>query len=127
MMRALLPGDKRELSVALVGEAEMRRLNSEFLGRDEPTDVLAFPLSGADVQGELNDERPGPEPLGDVVICVPVAERNAALRGAEPFEELELLLAHGLIHLLGGEHDSVAGAAEMEALERKLLGRSIIR
>jgi len=127
MMKILLPGERRELSVALVGEAEMRQLNNEFLGRDEPTDVLAFPLG--DVNGSedpIAGWRRRLDPLGDVVICVPLAARNALERGTGLSEELELLLAHGLIHLVGGEHETAPGASRMEALERELLGRSII-
>ena len=128
MMRNLLPGRDLEVSLVLADERETRRLNSMYRGRDETTDVLAFPQMGpAELRTSPSRKPPAHEPLGDIVICVPVAERQAAERAATRFDELEILAAHGLLHLAGYEDETEDGAAEMEVAERRLLGRSIIR
>jgi probable rRNA maturation factor len=96
-----------ELTIAFVDEAEIRRLNLQFRGIDSPTDVLSFPLG---------DKTPKGLPyLGDVAVCLPVAERQAAELGHSLLSELLILTAHGIIHLCGHDHESDAG--EMEALE----------
>ncbi len=124
MTRELLGRAGGELSVALVSEEEMRRLNSRYRGLDEPTDVLAFPMTEAGDTGRGRAETG--EPLGDIAICVPVAERQAAARGETLTEELELLAAHGLLHLLGYDDADDEAAAAMREMESHLLGRSII-
>lgn len=104
-----------ELSIALVGDDEMRSLNAAYRGRDEPTDVLSF---------ELN-ERPDPNApplLGDVVISVDTAARQAARRGVPLADEARALLVHGVLHLLGYDHErSRSEARRMFALQRKVL------
>jgi probable rRNA maturation factor len=94
-----------EVGVHLVGERRIRALNGEYRGIDAVTDVLSFPL-----------EEPGEEPtpgvprlLGDVVVCVLQARRQAAGDGAPPAFELAVLITHGLLHLLGWEHDDQPG------------------
>ena len=94
----------RELSVLLVEDAEIRELNRRYLGRNRPTNVLAFPMEG-----------PQPFPLGDVVISTETAEREARERGVSLEEEMALLLAHGVLHLLGYDHER---GGEEEALMR---------
>ncbi|RLA94020.1 MAG: rRNA maturation RNase YbeY [Deltaproteobacteria bacterium] len=94
----------RELSVLLVEDAEIRELNRRYLGRDRPTNVLAFPMEG-----------PQSFPLGDVVISTETAEREARERGVSLEEEMALLLAHGVLHLLGYDHER---GGEEEALMR---------
>ena len=92
------------------GDARMRRLNREFRRQDRSTDVLAFPAG----DGEL---------LGDIVVSVPYAARQARRRGEPRAREIERLLVHGYLHLLGYDHEADSG--EMEALEgalRKRLG-----
>ncbi|MDX1649256.1 MAG: rRNA maturation RNase YbeY [Myxococcota bacterium] len=103
-----------ELSVALVGEAAMAELNARWRGREGPTDVLSFSL----LEGEGAEHRGGL--LGDVVLCVPVAVRQAAARGHGVDEELLRLLVHGTLHLLGHDHQHDDEAAVMEAEERRL-------
>lgn len=89
--------------------------------------MIAFPQMDASEIESLERAGPdGPEPLGDVVICVPVAERQARERGLKVAEELELLGLHGLLHLLGHEDETEQGAAEMLRVENELLGRTII-
>lgn len=85
-----------ELTVLLVDEAAMTELNGRHMGASGPTDVLAFPI---DAPGEATGEVPAV--LGDVVLCPAVAARQA---DAGELAELELLLVHGVLHLLGHDH-----------------------
>ena len=126
MMEQLAPGRDLELSVSLVSDGEIAVLNSEHMGLDEPTDVLSFPLMDRD---ELRQARgPGicPEPIGDIVISLDAAGRQASERGLTAYDEIELLAAHGLLHMFGYDHLGPAESAEMARKERELLGRSII-
>ncbi len=106
-----------ELSIAVVDIEEMSQLNLRFRGKEGPTDVLSF---GCDdpcaVVGP--DE---PVTLGDVVVAPEVAEAQASEYGHTVEEELNLLLVHGVLHLLGYEHESDEEAVVMQARERVLL------
>lgn len=96
-----------ELGVVVVGDEEMRALNRDHRGRDRATDVLSF--------SQLDDQpQPGeaPQILGDVVISVDTARRQAEAGGWTLDEELARLLVHGLLHLLGHDHEA---GAEQEA------------
>ena len=106
---------KCELSVALVGDEEIRALNKSWRHKDKATDVLSFPAG--DWPG------PGPRPLGDVVISLPTTRRAAREYGNTLDEELSRYLAHGLLHLLGHDHAKKDEAAKMARAEAKLLGR----
>lgn len=100
-----------ELSLELVGDGRMRRLNRLYRGRDAATDVLAFPMR----------EAVGPRSplLGDVVISLPTAARQAAEAGRRLDDELAALLIHGVLHLLGYDHErSAREAARMRRRER---------
>jgi len=99
----------RELSLTLVSDRRMRTLNKEWRGNDRPTDVLSFPQHGASV--------------GDVVISLDTARRQAREGGWSVAAELRRLLAHGLLHCLGHDHDDPRAARRMAAAERRLLGR----
>jgi probable rRNA maturation factor len=101
-------GAKRRLSLSILfcGDARMRGLNREWLGMDLPTDVLSFPSGEKDF-------------LGDIVIDVPYAARQARARGHSPARELRILLAHGLLHLLGYDHETDDGT--MFRLQRRLI------
>ncbi len=102
-----------ELSVALVGDPEIRCLNGRYRSRDEPTDVLSFPVD------ELLPS--GRRLIGDVVISVEKAARQARQRRRSLGDELEVLLIHGILHNLGYDHErSAADEREMQALERRL-------
>ncbi len=101
-----------EISLTLVGDAAMRRLNRAARGKDSTTDVLSFPAARV----------PGSTLLGDLVISVPVARRWAARLGRPLSAELSLYAAHGLLHLLGHRHRTAAERRKMQALEKKLLG-----
>ena len=103
-----VPGSA-ELSVLLIGEAHMRRLNARFAGNDYVTDVLSFPL--------MEGEEEGPLVLGDIVVCPAVAAENAERLGRSHAEELDTLLVHGLLHILGYDHQ---GAEDKAAMEERL-------
>jgi probable rRNA maturation factor len=94
------------LGVRFVGDREMRRVNRQFRGQDKTTDVLSFP-------GD-----PGDPHLGDILVSVPTARRQAEAAGHDIDRELKTLLLHGVLHCLGYDHEADQG--EMERLERKL-------
>lgn len=114
VLRAIERAD-RELSIALVDDAGMRALNAAWRGRDRPTDVLAFPLE----QGP-HVERRG-HLLGDVVIGVETAARQARARRRSLDDEVARLLVHGALHLVGHDHVRPDEARRMRAEERRLL------
>ena len=103
-----------ELALVLAGDRLLHRLNRDYRGKDRPTDVLSF--AGADGEGGL----------GDVVISVETAARNARGLGRTLGQELDVLALHGFLHVLGHDHETDDGA--MERLERRLrlrlLGRA---
>jgi probable rRNA maturation factor len=124
-----------EVSILFVDENAIADLNNRFLGKDGPTDVLAFPIDEEPVEGGRSPDsggtgpgyNPSPEEaptlLGDVVICPAVAQRNAPEHAGTYEDELALLLVHGLLHLLGMDHEDPDEAEVMEAKERDLLAR----
>ncbi|MFJ2985830.1 MULTISPECIES: rRNA maturation RNase YbeY [unclassified Pseudomonas] len=103
-----------EMTIRLVDEAEGRELNHTYRHKDYATNVLSFP---ADVPDELLDI----PLLGDLVICIPVVEREAAEQGKALEAHWAHLVIHGCLHLLGYDHIEDNEAEEMEALERELL------
>lgn len=105
-----------ELSVVLCDDAFIHPLNLQWRQKDKPTDVLSF------AQREGEEAREDDPVLGDVVISVETAIRQAAERGHSTATELRVLLVHGICHLLGYDHEEDEEAEEMEALERDLLG-----
>lgn len=109
----LLKHDRAELSLALVGNSEIRRLNAKYRKKDYATDVLSFAAA---------ENLPGPmRLLGDVVISVDKARAQAKERGRTLKEELTTLLIHGIVHLLGYDHErSARDARIMGRLERKI-------
>ncbi|MCB2156027.1 rRNA maturation RNase YbeY [bacterium] len=108
------------LSVLFCSDARMRALNLEFRHIDKATDVLSFP--NADDAEELRGE---PEPyLGDLAIALPYTARQAAEHGRAVADEVALLLAHGLLHLLGWDHDTEDREKAMWAETDRLLALS---
>jgi probable rRNA maturation factor len=100
------------LTLRFVDEPEGRRLNHEFRGKNYPTNVLTFVYSA-----------PGAASLqGDIVICVPVAAREAAAQGIAPLAHLAHLVVHGVLHLQGYDHERDDDAAKMEMRESQILG-----
>jgi probable rRNA maturation factor len=105
--RALRVGG--EVSLVLTGDRAVRALNARYRGQDRPTDVLSFPGGG------------GRDELGDIVISVETAEKNARARGRTLGRELDVLALHGFLHVLGYDHETDDGA--MDRLERRLRRR----
>ena len=109
----LVEREESELSVALIGNAEMRKLNARFRNKDYPTDVLSFPAE---------ENLPGAvRLLGDVIISVDQARQQAKERRRSLDEEMITLLIHGVAHLLGYDHErSAQDARIMTRLENKI-------
>jgi len=99
-----------ELSLVLCEDEFIRQLNRDYRGRDRPTDVLSFPQDAA-----------GGGLLGDVVISLPTAERQAAARGQSLEREVAWLFLHGALHLLGYGDETREGAAAMDRRARAAL------
>src|SRR5579864_8488308 len=108
------------ISVALVSDARVRALNRQYRGRDHATDVLSFPSAGrTGVNAKGRRRTPASEPfLGDIVVARGVARRQAHAAGHSELTELRVLVLHGLLHLLGYDHDRDHGA--MSRVERAL-------
>ncbi|MGZ6028492.1 MAG: rRNA maturation RNase YbeY [Myxococcaceae bacterium] len=106
-----------ELSILLTGDAGIRALNRRWRRKDRPTDVLSFPA------GSPPPRATGPRHLGDVIVSLDTARRQARAHRRSLAEELDLYLAHGLLHLLGHDHHHRGEARRMAEMECKLLGR----
>ncbi|TAM82810.1 MAG: rRNA maturation RNase YbeY [Acidobacteria bacterium] len=113
---------QRHFNICFVSDEDISRMNSVYRGKAVPTDVLSFPWEG---EGES-----GPEEvfsgefrnfLGDIVISVATAERNAKSEGHSTAEELRMLILHGVLHLLGYDHEADHG--EMKSLELSMRER----
>ncbi len=115
--------DSSALSISLVDDREIAVLNREHRGKDTPTDVLSFPLYEPGAVRETQADDSDPERLlGDVVISVDTARRQAAEYDAPLQNEINRLLIHGILHVLGHDHEEPAQRAAMEAEERRLAG-----
>ena len=123
-----------EVSLLFVDEQAIAALNEQFLGQAGPTDVLSFPIEDDPVPSgrspDYGGSGPGADPeevaltlLGDVVVCPAVSARNADDHQVSVEDEVALLVVHGLLHLLGMDHENEAEAERMEALEQQLLTR----
>ena len=111
-----------ELSIVLTGDEQIRRLNAEHRQEDHATDVLAFPMDyGNPDTGQTPAPAEGPRLLGDIVISVPTATRQARTAGHPLTAELRFLLAHGLLHLIGHDHGTPAEKQKMDAATAQLL------
>jgi len=102
---------RAELSVSFVGDGEMTELHRTYAGEDGPTDVLSFPLDEEDEAGRRI--------VGDVVIAPAVAARN---HPDDPAAELRLLLVHGILHVLGYDHEDEGGRARMWERQERYSG-----
>ncbi len=111
-----------EVTILLVSDDEMSGYNARFLDREGPTDVLAFPLEDL-IPGVAPDHNPLGPPLviGDVLIAPAYVRRSAAEMGVDYEEEMALMAVHGLLHLLGYDHEDEDDARRMEDRERQLL------
>jgi probable rRNA maturation factor len=107
-----------ELSILLCDDPQIQVLNHTHRAKNAPTDVLSFPLMDPEDE-QLSTLEGGA--LGDVVISLDTAQRQAAHRGQDLMQEVEFLLAHGLLHLLGYDHETDQEEAEMDAATQKLV------
>jgi|TARA_B100000315_G_C14462795_1_gene534524 probable rRNA maturation factor len=107
-----------ELSILLTDDAELRRLNATWRGRDEPTNVLSFAADDASADVPPHG---GPRLLGDVALALETVTAEAARDGKAPVDHLAHLVIHGILHLLGHDHQDAGAAAAMEALEVEIL------
>lgn len=108
--------DDMELALLLVDETTIAGLNAQHMGKDGPTDVLAFPI---DAPGEAAPDAPAV--LGDVVLCPAVAHQQASGFGRTPDDEVRLLTVHGILHLLGMDHADPEEERAMFGLTDELL------
>ena len=115
-MIRLLQLDKAEVSFVLTDEKSVHQLNKIYRGKDRPTDVLAFAMH----EGEFGAL--AGHVLGDVIVSVPTARKQAQSRRTPVLEEVTMLLAHGLLHLLGWDHDTAAKDRRMRAETARLCG-----
>jgi probable rRNA maturation factor len=123
----------REVAICLVSDTEMSRLNKTYRGKNKPTDVLSFPV-GKHVGRRNNTKNdaglprlrsgqvsPGPTFLGDIAIAPSVARQNAKRFARRLDEELRILILHGVLHLMGYDHETDSG--QMERRERRVRRR----
>ncbi len=127
VIEALAPG-AQSFVARFVSDREMRRLNRHYRGQDHTTDVLSFEgdyqPSATEVTGPADEDAPPQlEHLGDVVIAVPTARRQAIEAGHGIEQEIQELLLHGVLHCLGHDHETDDGT--MERLEKRLRRRFI--
>lgn len=108
-----------ELAIVLVDEAAMEQLHVQWMDEPGPTDVLSFPMD--ELRPGSEDEVTPPGLLGDLVICPQVAIAQALDAGHSPAEELQLLTAHGILHLLGYDHAEPDEEREMFGIQREIL------
>jgi probable rRNA maturation factor len=107
---AVLPSARGDLVILLTNDSEVKDLNARFRGKDQPTNVLSFP-AGDNPHGHL----------GDVALALGVCAAEAAAQGKPLADHLQHLVAHGVLHLVGYDHQDDGEAEAMEALEREIL------
>ncbi|MFM8563965.1 MAG: rRNA maturation RNase YbeY [Acidimicrobiia bacterium] len=124
-----------ELSLFFVEKSDMVDLNREHMGEAGPTDVLSFPIDGGEVLeivsgpsgGNRGPDRSPPDRgdmpllLGDIVICPEVARDQAPTHAGNEDDEMALLVVHGVLHILGWDHDTIEKTADMQRREREIL------
>ena len=102
------------LTIVLTDDAQLRELNRDYLGIDAPTDVLSFPSSETDPDS-------GAPYLGDIILSIPRAEAQAKAAGHPLADEAQLLVVHGVLHLLGHDHAKVRDKAKMWKAQAEIL------
>ncbi len=123
VLRAESVDEAAEVSLVITGQAEVHRLNREFLGEDRPTDVLSFPMlppHGAEDPGFVTPPD-GLRHLGEVIISYPQAAAQAGERGHPTATEVAILVIHGVLHLLGYDHAGPEETKAMRAREAAIL------
>ncbi|HSM69436.1 MAG TPA: rRNA maturation RNase YbeY [Xanthomonadales bacterium] len=112
-----------EVTIRVVGAAESRRLNARYRDSDRATNVLSFNCDLPEVVQADIERRSGHRPLGDLVICAPRVLAEARQQGKDVSSHWAHLTVHGILHLLGHDHELAGQAAEMEKLEVGILTR----
>lgn len=118
LMRLVKLSERAELSLLFVDDAEIQVLNRDYRGLDRPTDVLSFSAQEGEAFPDSDDM---PLVLGDIVISVDTAKRQAAEFGHSADREMAFLAIHGLLHLIGMDHQAPDEEAEMIARQKELL------
>ena len=116
-----------ELSLVITDAETIKQLNKAYRGEDEPTDVLAFPMfsqSGTEAEFTFITPPDGVQHLGEVIISYPQAARQAEERRQEITKELALLTVHGVLHLLGYDHEQADEQQQMKAREMEILTKA---
>ena len=106
-----------EVSLLLTSDEEVRQLNRDWRGKDKPTNVLSFPAEDFPIPDGM------PAPLGEIALAYETCAREAAEKGTSISNHTSHLLVHGILHLMGYDHQTDEEAEEMENLERALLAR----
>lgn len=106
----------KELSLLIVDDSCIKGLNNDYFDRNYPTNVISFAMTEGEY-GNIN-----PHVLGDIVVSIETAHRDAGTGGIDPMDEVEFLIIHGLLHLLGYDHEntSAENTKEMNDLQRDL-------
>ena len=102
----------RSVNIKFVSKSEIKELNSKFLNKDKPTNVLSFPSEGLDLDNQL---------LGDIAICPEIIRNEALTQEKENQNHLSHIILHSLLHLAGYDHEDGHSAIKMESLEVKVL------
>jgi probable rRNA maturation factor len=111
--------ENSELSIVLTNDDQIQKLNNVYRGMDRPTDVLAFAMREGRFKAFAGDL------LGDVVVSVPRARRQAAERSVPLMTEITMLVAHGILHLIGWDHDTPAKDRAMRAETDRVCARAV--
>lgn len=104
----------KEVSLVIVNDRQITEINRDYLGKNRPTNVISFAMG----EGEFGDLGSGL--LGDVVVSVDTASRDALASEADPTDELDFLIIHGVLHLLGYEHEKAEDARSMRKKEAEM-------
>jgi len=100
------------VNLSFISKKAIKELNSEFLKKDKPTNVLSFPSTGLSFSDEI---------LGDIAICPEIIKKEAAIQNKEEQDHLSHLIIHSLLHLAGYDHQEANSAEQMESLEIRAL------
>jgi probable rRNA maturation factor len=115
-LRIVYPGQETDLAIVITDDLGIRKLNHEFRAVDEPTDVLAFPSDELDYDT-------GRRYLGDVILSIQRAQTQAADGNHSLEDELQLLVVHGVLHLVGYDHGEASEKTRMDSLQNSILTR----
>lgn len=106
-----------EVAVRLTDDGEVEGLNSQYRGKQQPTNVLSFPMVQSDLLDSVADSDDGEVLLGDIILAAGTVAREAADQDIAPHDHAAHLIVHGMLHLLGYDHDDDGAAEHMEAIE----------